>query len=204
MAQPQSKLLSGLGTWFEIDRKLVEQVINQGGDDSNVKRILAEPEVVVKIARLLVGRVWDYVDALVVLDVDWKTPDHKLHERYARLNIADDMRALTRNSVVFQETNPEGPCQYTLRHFPKTLSRDEAIAALDGQIAGYRELLAYGASIDTGPCYIVGLGSQGTEIAPSFPRFPCLLRRAVGISIVAWTAELEFDPTWFFLVRVYK
>lgn len=55
----ESSLLKDLGKLFEMFRKIINAVLDRGGDDSHIMRILREPDLVNKIADLIRFR---YID----------------------------------------------------------------------------------------------------------------------------------------------
>ena len=57
MAAPKSQLLTGLGKPFEVLRSLVNAVLNEGGSDEDVERLLSPDKVLAReVARVIMSR----------------------------------------------------------------------------------------------------------------------------------------------------
>ena len=78
MARQKSGLLSAMGTAFEIVKAMVDEVLNLGGSDDDLRRILTEPKLRKKIAELIVK-----IKHIIDLDADpflpegWQVEEHK-------------------------------------------------------------------------------------------------------------------------------
>jgi hypothetical protein len=98
--------------------------------------------------------------------------------------------------VLFTDSPPPSPCDYTLVHFKHAVSDKQVMDQY--QVAGWRELCEYLAIVPkefTDGCWIAALGSEHV-------RFPnqCVTR-SPGSSIDTNTRG-KFLPHWFFLIRV--
>ncbi len=139
MARSKSEFLSSLGTAFQIFKAISDQVLNLGGKDEDLRRVLSDQILAEKIARLFIERnsevfpvTVDYSQSLAQMIVagkyNWVNPD-----------ITQEHFPITASGTV--ELLPE------LVHFGKSMSTDDVLKELDRR--GFRpttlpELLAFG------------------------------------------------------------
>ena len=193
MARKKSELLSALGTTFEIVKALVDEVLNLGGSDGDIRRILKDEGLRRRIAELI----------LVIQDTYEVVVDYS----HTLTEMIESCHLDWKNSDIIPEYFPiEGEgCQkvkVTLFHFNRKMSTEQAASEMEEQ--GYRpatlpELLALGAAQPDlqkrFPILALGSGWQAPDGHLVFPslrsdeskRFLSLIWFASG-----WSRECRF------------
>ena len=144
MARKKSELLSSLGTVFEIVKAIIDEVLDLGGSDEDVRRILKDKSLRKKIANLIVQTKPAIQDTFkVVVDYGQSLAEMISAGKYGWVN-----------SDIIQKHFPvEGSDQkeveLVLFHFGRVMTSEQVIAEMDE--AGYRpapieDLLSLGAS----------------------------------------------------------
>ncbi len=163
MARPVSELLKNFGKMFEVVKTLVNAVLDMGGNDEDVLRILKDKKLAQKFAEMLlaergitipdgyevlsVNYALKLIDAITAAAFDWKNDD-----------------IVEKNFPNQAHENGEQNLQVKLYHFGKGMSSEDVVSAMDKdgfRPATLRELLAYTVkNPDEQRKYtIVGLGS---------------------------------------------
>jgi len=214
-----SEALKGHGVVGAVFRVLYYAVSDHGGGESNMRRLLKEPDLVTRLAKILIGPIWDIIDGEPFeLDVDWDTPLSELGDEgvHVHQNLHPEEYKEERDEL--------RPCRYSLRYVGsfdpyeiwEAEHRDDLTAGSTHVVsATFRELVAFATSgLDYGSHEIVSLGSwklgrgTGHDNDVVFPRL--LFRDGKGD--ISWTtAEMQKDDvvrntygTYFNLVRVYS
>jgi hypothetical protein len=131
MARQKSGLLSVLGTVFEIVKAIVDEVLNLGGNDEDVRKILTIPEIRRQIAELLVKSISVVQQTLKVI-VDYTQP------------LAEMIKAGNYNWVNSDITAEHFPMkgegkqekEVFLFHFGKDMTSEQVIVEMEKR--GYR------------------------------------------------------------------
>lgn len=163
MARPVSELLKNFGKMFEVVKTLVNAVLDMGGNDEDILRILKDKKLAAEIAKqIMAERGITIPDGCEVLSVDYA------------LKLIDAITAATfdwKNDDIVEKNFPnqahetgEQNLQVKLYHFGKDMSSEDVVSAMDKdgfRPATLRELLAYAVkNPDEQRKYpIVGLGS---------------------------------------------
>lgn len=163
MARPVSELLKNFGKMFEVVKTLVNAVLDMGGNDEDILRILKDKKLAPKFAEMLLAeRRITIPDGCEVLSVDYA------------LKLIDAITAAAfdwKNDDIVEKNFPnqahetgEQNLQVKLYHFGKDMSSEDVVSAMDKdgfRPATLRELLAYAVkNPDEQRKYpIVGLGS---------------------------------------------
>lgn len=141
MALQKSELLSALGTAFQIFKAITDEVLNLGGNDEDVRKILKCEELRKKIGKLLTEVVRPVFKVVVDYSCSLAEMISAGHYNWTHNDIT------TEHFPVQGEGKQE--IEITLFHFGKTTTSEEVLAEMEKQ--GYRpatieELLALGAS----------------------------------------------------------
>ena len=163
MARPISELLKNFGKMFEVVKVLVNAVLDMGGNDEDILRILKDKKLAAEIAKqIMAERGITIPDGCEVLSVDYA------------LKLIDAITAAAfdwKNDDIVEKNFPnqahetgEQNIQVKLYHFGKDMSSEDVVSAMDKdgfRPATLRELLAYAVkNPDEQRKYsIVGLGS---------------------------------------------
>lgn len=210
---PQVESVSAFGRIFERYKRLAEEVVNQGGDEETLAKILKDPVALREAARKLVGKVWHFVGYPVELNVDWETPQKKLIESVG-INFLPAFELQAPDTRYYTEDRPAGKRNYMLVHSERTIIAEELLMSVCGEAAGFRELLAFVEKYDVGPCRIAALASTlttklpiGTTVCPVFERLESDLAAPwarPGRIKNHWFKGMPkiFGPEWFFLFRI--
>lgn len=214
MAEPQSEFLTHSGRQTRLIEGLVYTVLNNGGSDAHVHRLLADPRLFTPLARQLVGPIWTLVDRSLPADADW---DSSQIELIGDFDIGALLGSFCKSleEVCYSEPHrPQAPTSYTLRHYEKPVAPEQVIAEHD--VAGLRELLGYATAYLLGPevavegVDIVALGSQRS--VGGFVEYPSVTwfddtprRKRVQHLLDVRLGGIRMNPlpaSCFFLVRV--
>ncbi len=163
MARPVSELLKNFGKMFEVVKVLVNAVLDMGGNDEDILRILKDKKLATEIAKqimaergitipdgcevLSVDYALKLIDAITAAAFDWKYDD-----------------IVEKNFPNQAHETGEQNLQVKLYHFGKDMSSKDVVSAMDKdgfRPATLRELLAYAVkNPDEQRKYaIMGLGS---------------------------------------------
>jgi hypothetical protein len=199
VAREKSGLLSALGVVFEIVKAIIDEVLNLGGNDEDVRRILKDENLRKAIAQMIIAAK-SFVAATFKVTVDYgqSLADMIKAGKYDWVNDNITKENFPVNGQDKQEV------EVLLFHFNRVISSDDAIAEMNK--AGYRparieELLALGA------CQpelqkqfpIVALGSAWRR--PSGYRIvPCLVSDGSGRRLDLDDFEGGWDGSDRFLV----
>jgi hypothetical protein len=163
MARPVSELLKNFGKMFEVVKTLVNAVLDMGGNDEDILRILKDKKLAQKFAEMLLAeRGISVPDGCEIISVDYA------------LKLIDAITAAAfdwKNDDIVEKNFPnqahetgEQNLTVKLYHFGKDMSSEDVVSAMDKdgfRPATLRELLAYAVkNPDEQRKYpIVGLGS---------------------------------------------
>jgi len=210
-------------------RTVLNSLVNHGGGMQHLNGLLADAkgkrELTNRIAKLVVGKVWELTEQSVDLGLaekDFHCSPREFLARYPKVSIHCALDLVGGKCV---DSIPWAPCQYRLFHFGgpvlfrKASSKipSSAFAGLPkGAVvehAGWRELLAYvhrlkGSELCT--CSILSGGSpiSGENSFPAAQEHPIGNPRGEEITLV-WRGvkRPKTEPFWtdcFFLVRIYQ
>lgn len=162
MARPVSDLLKNFGKMWEVLKTLVNAVLDMGGNDEDILRILKDKKLAAEIAKqIMAERVITIPEGYEVLSVDYAL---KLIDAItaAAFDWKDDI--VEKNLPNQAHENGEQILQVKLYHFGTEMSSEDVVSAMDKdgfRPATLRELLAYTVkNPDEQRKYaIVGLGS---------------------------------------------
>lgn len=148
MAKQKSDILSGMGSGYEIVKTIIDEVKNRGGSDDDVRKILSDRTLQIRIGDLIMGT-----------DQQDTTPRSTIYPVEIDYSDTFEQRLAAgrydwKNSDITEKHFPvkgEGQIQVDLElaHYGKSLSTEAILAAIEAQ--GYRpatieELLAFGAT----------------------------------------------------------
>ncbi len=150
MSRKRSEFLGAFGKMFEIVKKIVDAVLEKGGTDEDLERILKEPELAQKMAELVVGP---------------RKSAYKVTVDYAQ-SLAEMIKAGKYDWVNSDITAEHFPIQgkgkqdveVVLFHFGKEITSEQVLEVLETQ--GYR-----GAKIEE----MLALGAAYPELQKQFP-----------------------------------
>jgi hypothetical protein len=140
MSREKSQFLSGFGVAFEIFKRIADAVLEQGGSDGDLRRVLSEEGLASGVAKLIVSSVRQSFKVLV--DCTKSLAEMIQAGSYGYVN--SDI-----NSKNFRvEGQGQQKVEVVLFHFKRAISIDDALREMEK--AGYRparieELLALGA-----------------------------------------------------------
>lgn len=177
MARLKSDILSGYGKGFEVLKAFVNAILDNGGTDEDVLRIVKDKAMADKVAKLIladrgviptdgcellsVNYALKFVEAIAAGAFDWKNDDI-IEQNFPN------------------QTHETGEQNLTVKlfHFGREMSSEDVIKAMDAdgfRPATLRELLAFGAkNPDEQRKYpIVGFGSLWRHLDDRF--VPCLV-----------------------------
>ncbi|MDD4994971.1 MAG: hypothetical protein PHW53_00650 [Patescibacteria group bacterium] len=189
MARKKSEFLSGLGTGYEMLKKLIDAVLAKGGGDEDLRRILNEPELVESMASLIVRKTVAAVADSFSVTVDYS-------KSLAEMIAVGDYDFV--NSDITAEHFPISGKGKVLRklvlvHLGREATTDEALVEM--KLRGLKPadiegILAFGAAYpdEQRKFPIVGLGSSWVS-ADGYRRFPYLGGSDGG-------RELDLDWGW--------
>lgn len=210
--------VSELEETARLMRYLHESITDHGGTVASLNRLLAgdrgDRELLAKVAKLLVGKIWHHVEHPVPLPIELS--DFRLHAKrfkakYRDINVSGASKYLGFHTP-FSETAPESMGPYRLVHFERPMLFHEIIEAIPtSRQAGWRELVAYIALLedeDFSGCEIIAPGSRTLtrkdEMSPiiEYTGFPV----ASSSNDVSWRSvkrpdEDKFPTRCFYLVR---
>ncbi len=140
MSREKSQFLSGFGTALQIFKAIADAVLEAGGSDDDLRRVLSDKGLATKIAKVIVNELFFYK-----VTVDYKQTVIQMIQAGKYDWINDDITA-ERFPI---QGEGEKEVEVTLFHFGWKISSETAISAMDK--AGYRpatieELLALGSS----------------------------------------------------------
>lgn len=158
--KPKSEFVTGLGTAFELVKTLSDEVTSLGGNDDDLRRIIADKSVARQIAELLVSRP---VSDTFALDINYTRSLETMVAlgRYEYVN--GDITAEN-----FPVGSGEASVEAVLVHLNRRASDEEVLAELQQyglRPATMAELAAFGEQYPDQQCkyLIVALGSVGTD-----------------------------------------
>lgn len=145
MARPESKLLKNIGSVFEIFKALINEVLDLGGNDEDVRRIITDKKLLREIAKMIVGTIGDVYH--VVIDRSRSFLDRIKAGNYGWVNpdiTADNFTIEILNERVEKDLvlfNPfvDGECS--------SISSEDAVKEMDKQglrLATAEEIFAFG------------------------------------------------------------
>lgn len=144
MARPKSELLSYSGIVFEITKAIVNEVLDLGGTDEDLRKVLKDKNLCRKIAELLVQSKSAIVATFHVV-VDYSKSLQEM--------VSEGCYDWVNNEITPEHFSVEGDGQQekdiVLFHFGRYISSEDAIVEMEKE--GYRparieDLLALGAS----------------------------------------------------------
>ncbi|HEY4483338.1 MAG TPA: hypothetical protein VI953_04160 [Candidatus Paceibacterota bacterium] len=214
-----SDLIKNGGTLWELAKALVEQIHNQGGSDATARALISNDELMVRIAQLSVGPVWETErlagfanpstlevnTAMSLLDLQtWVGGKVSVHP----------------NQPEFSESRIERKYGLAIAHVPWSFTYDQELDAGGNgpggwEHADYRDLLCFVEHFGAGalkPARLVAFASRAKGTGTGEPTFPCFdsaTSQSYPNGQVAWiqkacrTHKETFGPEFFFLIRVH-
>jgi len=144
MGRNKSEFLSAFGTAFEIWKRIVEAVRELGGDDEDLRYLLANSVLVKEIAKLIiVGRVKAHGTYKVVVDYGKTLAEMIQLGKYDWVS-----HDITDKHFPIQGAGTQ-EVELVLVHLNRDVTIKEALAHLDSnglKVAGIEHLLAFGAT----------------------------------------------------------
>lgn len=142
MAQKKSDLLSALGTVFQIMKAIIDEVLDLGGNDEDVRKILKDPILCRKIAEIIMA-VRSFIATTFKVTVDCS---RTLEDMIAVGNYDWVNKNITQEHFqVLSQGKLEK--EVVLFHYEKSMTSKEAISRMDKegfQPAVIEDLLALG------------------------------------------------------------
>lgn len=210
--------VSELEETARLMRYLHESITDHGGTVASLNRLLAgdrgNRELLAKVAKLLVGKIWDHVEQSRPLSIrmsDFESPVKEFLAKYRTVRISGASSWLG-FPTPFSEKPPSRIVDYRLIHFERPMLFHEIIEVIPtSRQAGWRELVAYIAFLedeDFSGCEIIAPGSRTLtrkdEMSPIIEStgFPAASRS----NDVSWRSvkrpdEDKFPTRCFYLVR---
>lgn len=194
----ETSLLSAAGIVFEVIKKLAQQTVDHGGSEEDIRRIVREPELAARLAKMLVGPIWDHVGVPVKLNVDWTSAWEDLARQCPfKITMGTDAK-LRKAADELEVQSMPAKDEYQLVHFQEDV-RAEYVAGKHSP-AGIRELMAYLKTVKLPrSTRVVALGSieKWTDSATTYGYAEI---SSMSTHIMRIDAR-NFDPSYFFLVR---
>ena len=206
MPKPKSDILSGSGNAFEIIKTIVNEVKNRGGSDDDVRRILSDRALQIRIGNLIMGinKPDTVLDPNVYpVEIDYSDT---FKQRLDAGRYDQKGHGITKSNF---SVKGDGKIWRDLRLvcYNKHMSNDSVLAAIEAQ--GYRpatieELLAFGVSYPEVQLEfpILALGSTWYSFSESCYFAPCLCggdnnKRCLFL----FATNRIWDNSWHFLVH---
>ena len=152
MARQKSELLSALGTSFELVKAIVDEVLDLGGSDEDVRGILKDESLRKQVAKLIVQASAIQSTFKVVVDYGKNLAEMISAGKYDWVN--DD---ITKEHFPVKGSG-QREVEVVLFHFGRAISSEDVIAEMDK--VGYRP-----ARIEE----LLGLGVAYPELQKEFP-----------------------------------
>ena len=200
----KSSLASEGGVLWEIAKRLAEEVINHGGTDADTRHINANPNLIKKMAKLVVGPVWDLVGKPITLDVDYDTSIGEFCDKAKSSGVILGAELFTHDNpgipLFFDSPHCRPYKELKLVHFEGDVDADHVRSMY--LTAGIRELYTYMQTVKIPHgTLIVAIGS------PLHGRFDEVKGKYPEAYIGSSTREIHttngktIDPRRFLLVR---